>query len=93
MFKKVLIANRGAIACRIARTLRRLDVGAVLGVLMQRTCLDADPTIPSAVAERVLSTAGALAESVPGFVLASSLGHDVAPALAQVARGEGGGDV
>jgi hypothetical protein len=73
--------------------LRRLDVGAVLGVLMQRTCLDADPTIPSAVAERVLSTAGALAESVPGFVLASSLGHDVAPALAQVARGEGGGDV
>jgi len=29
VFKKVLIANRGAIACRIIRTLRRMDVGAV----------------------------------------------------------------
>jgi urea carboxylase len=29
MFKKVLIANRGAIACRIQRTLRRLGIGAV----------------------------------------------------------------
>ena len=29
MFKKVLIANRGAIACRIARTLRRMNVGVV----------------------------------------------------------------
>jgi urea carboxylase len=29
MFKKVLIANRGAIACRIQRTLRRMRIGAV----------------------------------------------------------------
>ena len=29
MFTKVLIANRGAIACRIARTLRRMGVGSV----------------------------------------------------------------
>src|ERR1700723_1822495 len=29
MFKKVLIANRGAIACRIIRTLKRLGVGSV----------------------------------------------------------------
>jgi len=29
MFRKVLIANRGAIACRIQRTLRRMGVGAV----------------------------------------------------------------
>src|SRR5471030_1261241 len=29
MFTKVLIANRGAIACRIARTLRRMGIGSV----------------------------------------------------------------
>ncbi|HSY53593.1 MAG TPA: urea carboxylase [Opitutaceae bacterium] len=29
MFSKVLIANRGAIACRIARTLRRMGIGSV----------------------------------------------------------------
>jgi urea carboxylase len=29
MFSKVLIANRGAIACRIIRTLRRMNVGSV----------------------------------------------------------------
>ncbi|MGI4826966.1 MAG: biotin carboxylase N-terminal domain-containing protein, partial [Janthinobacterium lividum] len=29
MFKKVLIANRGAIACRIERTLRRMDIRSV----------------------------------------------------------------
>ncbi len=29
MFHKVLIANRGAIACRVIRTLRKMDVGSV----------------------------------------------------------------
>jgi urea carboxylase len=29
MFKRVLVANRGAIACRIQRTLRRMGIGAV----------------------------------------------------------------
>jgi len=29
MFDKVLIANRGAIACRIQRTLRRMKIAAV----------------------------------------------------------------
>src|SRR5882724_11750950 len=29
MFSKVLIANRGAIACRIVRTLRKMGIGSV----------------------------------------------------------------
>ena len=29
MFKKILIANRGVIACRIIRTLNRMGVGSV----------------------------------------------------------------
>ena len=29
MFDKVLIANRGAIACRIVRTLQRMGIGSV----------------------------------------------------------------
>src|SRR4051812_205092 len=29
MFHKVLIANRGAIACRIVRTLRRMGIGSI----------------------------------------------------------------
>ena len=29
MFKKILIANRGAIACRILRTVKRMGIGSV----------------------------------------------------------------
>ncbi len=29
MFKKVLIANRGAIACRVIRTLKKLGIASV----------------------------------------------------------------
>jgi urea carboxylase len=29
MFRKVLIANRGAIACRVIRTLRKMGIGSV----------------------------------------------------------------
>jgi biotin carboxylase len=29
VFEKVLIANRGAIACRIIRTLRRMGIGSI----------------------------------------------------------------
>ncbi|MBC7906342.1 MAG: hypothetical protein H7Y60_06280, partial [Rhodospirillaceae bacterium] len=29
MFTKVLVANRGAIACRIFRTLKRMGIGTV----------------------------------------------------------------
>ena len=38
MFQKVLIANRGAIACRIVRTLKAMGVGSVaVGEVDRRT--------------------------------------------------------
>jgi urea carboxylase len=44
LFKKVLIANRGAIALRIIRTLRRLGIASVA------VCSDADATAPHVLA-------------------------------------------
>lgn len=49
MFKKILIANRGAIACRIIRTLRRMKIGSVAvftkADALSRHVLDADESI------------------------------------------------
>ncbi len=49
MFTKILIANRGAIACRIIRTLRRMGIGSVAvftkADAMSRHVLDADESI------------------------------------------------
>ena len=48
MFKKILIANRGAIACRIIRTLRRMNVKSVAvyteADALSRHVTDADET-------------------------------------------------
>jgi urea carboxylase len=61
MFTKVLIANRGAIACRIARTLRRMGVGSV-AVYSEadahsahvRACDEAVPVGPSPASQSYL---------------------------------------
>jgi hypothetical protein len=52
-----------------------------LSELLRRVCLDADPAVPSLVRDRLLGTAAALSEAIPGFALASGLGHDVAMRL------------
>lgn len=49
MFTKILIANRGAIACRVIRTLRRMGVGSVAvftkADALSRHVLDADESV------------------------------------------------
>ncbi|MGE3772644.1 MAG: urea carboxylase [Gammaproteobacteria bacterium] len=59
MFEKVLIANRGAIACRIARTLRRMRVG----VVAVHTRADADSLHVAAADEAVCIGEALAAES------------------------------
>ena len=56
MFRKVLIANRGAIACRIARTLKAMGVGSVA------VYSDADAgALPDAQADEAVRLPGAAA--------------------------------
>ncbi len=62
MFEKVLIANRGAIACRIERTLRRMSIGSVAvyseADRLSRHVLEADAAVgigAAAAAESYLS--------------------------------------
>ncbi|MBX9609393.1 MAG: urea carboxylase [Gammaproteobacteria bacterium] len=59
MFEKVLIANRGAIACRIARTLKRMGVG----VVAVHTRADADSLHVTAADEAVCIGEALAAES------------------------------
>ena len=52
MFKRILIANRGEIACRIIRTAKRLGVSAVLAASEQASG-EADRTAAVAPSRRV----------------------------------------
>ncbi|HEY6193602.1 MAG TPA: biotin carboxylase N-terminal domain-containing protein [Candidatus Eisenbacteria bacterium] len=69
MFKKVLIANRGEIACRVAATLHEMGVRSVAvyseadrGALHTRVCDEARPIGPSEARESYLN-AGAILEA------------------------------
>src|ERR1700754_103434 len=68
MFKSVLIANRGEIACRIARTARRLGLRTIAvyseadaHALHVRACDEAHLIGPPAAQESYLSVANILA--------------------------------
>src|SRR5258707_13014413 len=71
MFKKVLIANRGEIACRVAATLHEMGVRSVAvyseadrGALHTRVCDEARPIGPSEARESYLN-AEAILEAAP----------------------------
>src|SRR5580692_11396348 len=62
MFRSVLIANRGEIACRVARTARRLGLRTIAvysaadaGALHVRSCDEAHPIGPAESRESYLS--------------------------------------
>ena len=62
MFRKVLVANRGAIACRIIRTLRNMEIGSVAVYsepdrhsLHVQQAVEALPIGPAPAAQRYLS--------------------------------------
>ena len=68
MFNKVLIANRGTIACRIIRTLRRMGIGSVaiysdadLGSLHVREADEAVRVGPAPAAQSYLDVAAIIA--------------------------------
>ncbi|MEO8038012.1 MAG: urea carboxylase [Betaproteobacteria bacterium] len=82
MFTKVLIANRGAIACRVIRTLRRMGVASVavyseadagslhVSAADEAVCIGPAPALESYLAaERILATATAVgAQAIhPGY--------------------------
>jgi len=74
MFRKILIANRGEIACRIARTLRRMGIAAAT----IHSTADADALHVREVGESVLVGAGPARESYLDIEAVIAAGKKVA---------------